>query len=98
VPDRFFTFNPSVSFLVVCSTTEEVETMWDKLSAHPEAEQCGRLKDRYGLSWQIVPTVMEQMLADGDERKVARVTEAFLKMKKFDIQNLKDAYQGKEAG
>jgi predicted 3-demethylubiquinone-9 3-methyltransferase (glyoxalase superfamily) len=77
---------------------EEIDYYWDKLSARPEAEQYGWLKDRYGLSWQIIPTVMEQMLADGDEWKVARVTEAFLKMKKFDIQNLKDAYQGKEAG
>ena len=58
----------------------------------PKAEQCGWLKDKYGLSWQVVPTVMDEMLKDKDKRKLARVTEAFLKMKKFDIAKLKEAY------
>jgi predicted 3-demethylubiquinone-9 3-methyltransferase (glyoxalase superfamily) len=66
----------------------------NKLSADPKAEQCGWLKDKYGLSWQIVPTALEKMLQDKDPKKVARVTEAFLKMKKFDIKTLKQAYEG----
>jgi predicted 3-demethylubiquinone-9 3-methyltransferase (glyoxalase superfamily) len=73
---------------------EEIDYYWDKLSADPKAEQCGWLKDRYGVSWQIVPTVKEEMLKDKDREKLARVTEAFLKMKKFDIELLKKAYKG----
>ena len=65
-----------------------------ELRAVPEAEQCGWLKDKYGLSWQIVPSVMEEIMKDKDEKKIARVTEAFLKMKKFDIAELKKAYAG----
>ncbi len=89
-----FTFNPSVSFIVHCDTQEEIDYFWEKLSAVPEAEQCGWLKDRYGLSWQIVPTVMDEMMQDKDEKSVARVTEAFLKMKKFDIKALEKAATG----
>jgi predicted 3-demethylubiquinone-9 3-methyltransferase (glyoxalase superfamily) len=65
---------------------------WSKLSADPKAEQCGWLKDKFGISWQIVPTLMDAMLQHKNETKVARVTEAFLKMKKFDIAKLKEAY------
>lgn len=90
----FFKFNESVSFMVNCETQEEIDYYWQKLSAVPEAEQCGWLKDRYGLSWQIVPTVMNEVMKDKDEEKVARVTEAFLKMKKFDIAELKRTYSG----
>jgi len=89
-----FTFNEAISFLVRCDTQEEIDYFWGKLSADPEAEQCGWLKDKYGLSWQIVPTVMDEMLKDKDEKKMARVTEAFLKMKKFDIAKLKKACEG----
>lgn len=89
-----FTFNESVSFIVHCDTQEEIDYYWDKLSADPAAEQCGRLKDKYGLSWQIVPTIMDEMMNGKDKEKVARVTEAFLKMKKFDIESLKRAYEG----
>ena len=89
-----FTFNEAISFLVRCDTQEEIDYFWGKLSADPEAEQCGWLKDKYGLSWQVVPTVMDEMLKDKDEKKMARVTEAFLKMKKFDIAKLKKAYEG----
>jgi predicted 3-demethylubiquinone-9 3-methyltransferase (glyoxalase superfamily) len=89
-----FKFNESISFMVNCNTQEEIDYYWDKLSKVPEAEQCGWLKDRYGLSWQIVPAVMEEMMKDKDEKKIARVTEAFLKMKKFDIAELKMAYSG----
>lgn len=90
-----FTFNEAISFIVHCEVQEEIDYYWGKLSADPKAEQCGWLKDKYGLSWQIVPTIMEEMLKDKDKEKIARVTEAFLKMKKFDIKELKKAYEGK---
>jgi predicted 3-demethylubiquinone-9 3-methyltransferase (glyoxalase superfamily) len=90
-----FAFNEAISFLVYCDTQKEIDYYWEKLSAVPEAEQCGWLKDKYGLSWQIVPTTMDEMMKDKDEKKIARVTEAFLKMKKFDIAELKKAYEGK---
>jgi predicted 3-demethylubiquinone-9 3-methyltransferase (glyoxalase superfamily) len=81
---------------VNCDTQEEIDYYWAKLSAVPEAEQCGWLKDKYGLSWQIVPAVMNEMMKDKDEKKIARVTEAFLKMKKLDIAELKKAYSGED--
>lgn len=90
-----FTFNEAISFIVNCETQEEIDYYWGRLSAEPKAEQCGWLKDNYGVSWQIVPKVLEQMLRDKDREKVARVTEAFLKMKKLDIKTLKDAYEGR---
>jgi predicted 3-demethylubiquinone-9 3-methyltransferase (glyoxalase superfamily) len=89
-----FNFNEPMSFMVSCETQEEIDYYWGKLSAVPVAEQCGWLKDGYGLSWQIVPSVMEEMMKDKDQQKIVRVTEAFLKMKKFDIAALKRAYQG----
>jgi predicted 3-demethylubiquinone-9 3-methyltransferase (glyoxalase superfamily) len=89
-----FSFNEAISFMVHCGTQGEIDHYWGKLSAVPEAEQCGWLKDRYGLSWQIVPTAMEEMLGDKDEKRVARVTQAFLQMKKFDIAGLRRAYEG----
>jgi predicted 3-demethylubiquinone-9 3-methyltransferase (glyoxalase superfamily) len=91
-----FKFNEAISFIVYCDTQEEIDYYWEKLSAVPEAEQCGWLKDKHGLSWQIVPTAMTDMLKDKDKEKVARVTEAFLKMKKFDIKVLKRAYEGRK--
>ncbi len=91
-----FKFNESISFIVKCDTQEEIDYYWEKLSAVPEAEQCGWLKDMYGLSWQIVPAGMDEMMADKDPKRLARVTEAFLKMKKFDIEKLKWAYEGKQ--
>lgn len=87
-----FTFNEAISFMVSCNDQQEIDYFWSKLSADPNAGQCGWLKDRFGLSWQIVPTVMSQMLQDRDEKKLARVTQTFLKMKKFDIAKLKEAY------
>jgi predicted 3-demethylubiquinone-9 3-methyltransferase (glyoxalase superfamily) len=90
-----FRFNESISFIVNCDTQEEIDYYWEKLSAVPEAEQCGWLKDKFGLSWQIVPTAMDEMMQDKDPKRVARLTEAFLKMKKFDISALQSAYQGK---
>jgi predicted 3-demethylubiquinone-9 3-methyltransferase (glyoxalase superfamily) len=89
-----FKFNEAISFMVYCDTQEEIDYYWEKLSAVPEAEQCGWLKDKYGLSWQIVPTAMDEMMKEKDNKKLARVTEAFLKMKKFDIASLKRAYEG----
>ena len=90
-------FNEAISFIVHCGMQEEIDYYWGKLSADPNAEQCGWLKDKYGLSWQIVPTVMEEMLKDKDIERLARVTEAFLKMKKFDINVLKKAYYGESS-
>ncbi len=87
-----FTFNEAISFMVHCNTQEEIDYFWSKLSADPKNEQCGWLKDKFGLSWQIVPTLMDQMLSDRDQTKLDRVTEALLKMKKFDIAKLKEAY------
>ena len=87
-----FKFNDAISFMVHCDTQEEIDYYWEKLSADPKAEQCGWLKDKFGLSWQIVPTVMDEMLKDKDQRKIAAVTEAFLKMKKFDIARLRNVY------
>jgi predicted 3-demethylubiquinone-9 3-methyltransferase (glyoxalase superfamily) len=90
-----FTFNEAISFVGNCETQEEIDYYWEKLSADPKAEQCGWLKDKYGPSWQIVPTIMYEMQKDKDKKKLARVTEAFLKMKKFDIERLKEAYKGR---
>ncbi|MBO0722750.1 MAG: VOC family protein [Blastocatellia bacterium] len=86
-----FAFNEAISFMVHCDTQEEIDYYWDRLSAVPEAEQCGWLKDKFGLSWQIVPTAMNEMFKEKDEKKIARVTKAFLQMKKFDIAKLKEA-------
>lgn len=86
-----FKFNESVSFFVECEDQAEIDYFWQKFSAVPEAEQCGWLKDKYGLSWQIVPKILGELMNDPDPAKVQRVTEAFLQMKKFDIQALKDA-------
>jgi len=89
-----FAFNEAISFIVNCDNQAEIDTYWDKLSAVPEAEQCGWLKDRYGLSWQVVPTAMDEMMQSGTNEQIARVTQAFLKMKKFDLAELKKAYEG----
>lgn len=89
-----FGFNEAVSLMVNCDTQNEIDYYWDKLSAVPEAEQCGWLKDRFGVSWQITPTALQELLDRGTEEQVARVTEAFLKMKKFDIAALRKAHEG----
>jgi predicted 3-demethylubiquinone-9 3-methyltransferase (glyoxalase superfamily) len=90
-----FSFNEAISLMVYCDTQAEIDNYWYKLSAVPEAEQCGWLKDRYGLSWQIVPTGMDEMMRTSDQEQLARVTEAFLAMKKFDLAELERAYAGK---
>lgn len=92
--EHAFGFNEAVSLMVYCENQHEIDHYWDKLSAHPQSEQCGWLKDKYGLSWQIVPTAMNKMLESQDSAAVARVTESFLKMKKFDLGQLQKAYDG----
>ena len=87
-----FGFNEAISFMVRCENQQEVDRLWTALSADPRAEQCGWLKDRYGLSWQIVPRVMDDMMQRGTPEQMARVTQAFLKMKKFDITTLQLAF------
>lgn len=88
-----FGFNEAVSLMVVCETQADIDRYWGKLSAVPEAEQCGWLKDRFGVSWQVAPAAMNAMLT-GPKEKVERLTRAFLKMKKFDLAALRKAYDG----
>jgi predicted 3-demethylubiquinone-9 3-methyltransferase (glyoxalase superfamily) len=90
-----FSFNEAVSFMVYCDTQKEIDYYWEKLSAVPEAEQCGWLKDKYSVSWQIVPKDMDEMMSKGTPAQIDRVTQAFLPMKKLDIAKLKEAYEGK---
>jgi predicted 3-demethylubiquinone-9 3-methyltransferase (glyoxalase superfamily) len=90
-----FDFNEAISFVVNCEDQAEVDYYWEKLSAVPEAEQCGWLKDKFGVSWQIVPIAMNDMMASGDQAKIDRVTQAFLRMKKFNIAELEAAAEGK---
>jgi predicted 3-demethylubiquinone-9 3-methyltransferase (glyoxalase superfamily) len=92
--DHDFGFNEAISFMVNCDTQDDIDYYWDSLSAVPEAEQCGWLKDNYGVSWQIVPSVLGELLGSGTKEQTARVTEAFLQMKKFDIAELRRAYEG----
>ena len=88
-----FTFTEAISFFVNCKTQEEVDELWKKLTEGGEEGQCGWLKDKFGLSWQIVPTVLGEMLADKDPEKAQRVMKAMLQMKKLDIKGLKQAYE-----
>ena len=88
-----FKFTEAISFAVSCETQEEVDALWEKLSAHPESEQCGWLKDKYGLSWQVVPTALGEMLGDRDPEKAGRVMQTMLQMKKIDIKKLQQAYE-----
>ena len=90
-----FKFTEALSLVVNCKTQEEVDEMWEKLSAGGEKGVCGWLKDKYGLSWQLVPTVVEKMFQDKDAKKTERVMKALLQMKKLDIKKLKQAYEGK---
>jgi predicted 3-demethylubiquinone-9 3-methyltransferase (glyoxalase superfamily) len=90
-----FTFSPAISFFVNCETQAEVDELWEKLSAGGEKSRCAWLKDKYGMSWQIVPTALGQMLFDNDPEKSKRVMQAMLQMDKIDIAGLKLAYEGK---
>jgi predicted 3-demethylubiquinone-9 3-methyltransferase (glyoxalase superfamily) len=93
--DHRFAFNEAVSLMVYCEDQQEIDYYWSKLSAVPEAEQCGWIKDKYGVSWQIVPADLDRMMAKGDRAALDRVTQAFLSMKKFDIAALARAYEGR---
>jgi predicted 3-demethylubiquinone-9 3-methyltransferase (glyoxalase superfamily) len=90
-----FKFTEAVSFVVNCETQQEVDEFWEKLSQDGEESRCGWLKDKYGLSWQIVPTILGKLMTDPDPQKSKRVMEAMLKMKKIVIDDLKRAYEGK---
>ncbi len=90
-----FKFTEAISFVIRCQDQAEIDYYWEKLTAAGGSEgQCGWLKDKYGLSWQVVPSRMDEMLSSGDTDKIGRVTQAFLKMKKFDIQTLEKAFAG----
>ena len=88
-----FQFTPAISFFVDCYSQEEVDSLWEKLSAGGEKSRCGWLKDKYGLSWQIIPTELGKYLSSPDPIKSKRVMEAMLKMDKIDIAGLKKAYE-----
>jgi predicted 3-demethylubiquinone-9 3-methyltransferase (glyoxalase superfamily) len=87
-----YTFSPAISFFVSCKTQDEVDELWDKLAAGGEKQPCGWLKDKYGVSWQIIPTALGEMLQDKDAQKAGRVMQAMMQMKKIDIKGLKEAY------
>jgi predicted 3-demethylubiquinone-9 3-methyltransferase (glyoxalase superfamily) len=89
-----FKFTEAVSFVVNCQTQDEVDAYWEKLSAGGEPSRCGWLKDRFGLSWQIVPTALPQLLSDPDPEKARRVMKAMLAMQKLDIRALERAREG----
>ena len=89
-----FTFNEAISLIVNCDSQEEIDRYWYKLSAVPAAEQCGWLKDKFGLSWQITPSDMEEMLRSSSQAQVDRVTQAVLPMKKLDMETIRRAYEG----
>ena len=89
-----FTFTEAISFVIYCDNQEEIDYYWAKLSAVPESEQCGWLKDKFGVSWQVAPTAMDEMMANGSPEQIDRVTQAFLQMKKFDLTELSKAFEG----
>jgi predicted 3-demethylubiquinone-9 3-methyltransferase (glyoxalase superfamily) len=93
-----FVFNEAISFMVYCDDQKEIDYYWKELSAVPDAEQCGWLKDKYGISWQIVPSSMEEMMRSGTKNQISRMTQAFLNMKKFDLSALQKAYGGSTRG
>jgi predicted 3-demethylubiquinone-9 3-methyltransferase (glyoxalase superfamily) len=90
-----FKFNESISFFVNCETQHEVDELWEKLSAGGQESRCGWLKDKFGVSWQIIPSVLGQLLGDKDPAKSKRVMQAMLQMQKIDIAGLKRAHEGK---
>lgn len=92
--EQSFKFNESVSFLVDCEDQAEVDYYWEKLSAVPESEQCGWCKDKHGLSWQVIPKQMDELLGGPDKEGAKRATEAMLQMKKINLSELQKAYDG----
>ncbi|HEY6349999.1 MAG TPA: VOC family protein [Candidatus Angelobacter sp.] len=90
-----FKFNEAISLLVNCETQEEVDRLWEKLSDGGQKSQCGWLKDKYGLSWQIIPTALSKLMSGPDREKSGRVMKAMMTMDKIDIQGLQKAYEGK---
>jgi predicted 3-demethylubiquinone-9 3-methyltransferase (glyoxalase superfamily) len=90
-----FKFSEAISFFINCETQQEVDDLWDKLSAGGQKSKCGWLKDKYGLSWQVIPTALGEMLQDKDPKKSQRVMQAMLQMDKIDIARLKQAYDQK---
>ncbi|HLL80004.1 MAG TPA: VOC family protein [Ktedonobacteraceae bacterium] len=90
--EHSFAFNEAISFLIPCETQAEIDYYWEKLSADPQAEQCGWLKDKFGLSWQVWPIAVGEMMQNGTREQIDRITQAFLPMKKFDIATLQKAY------
>ncbi|MGI0081652.1 MAG: VOC family protein [Nitrososphaerales archaeon] len=90
-----FAFSPAISFFVNCETQQEVDELWEKLSKGGEKQRCGWLKDKFGVSWQIIPTALGEMLNDVDSAKSERVMNAMLQMDKIDIQSLRQAYEKK---
>ena len=91
----YFKLTEAFSLIVNCETQEEIDALWEKLSEGGEKSQCGWVKDRFGLSWQIVPTVLRELMSGPDPRKSQRVMAALLKMRKLDIKELRKAYDGK---
>jgi predicted 3-demethylubiquinone-9 3-methyltransferase (glyoxalase superfamily) len=91
-----FTFSPAISLVVNCQTQNEIDELWEKLSEGGEKVECGWLKDKFGVSWQVVPSVLGQMLQDKDAKKTERVMKALLQMKKLDIEGLRKAYAGSQ--
>lgn len=89
-----FTFNEAISLVITCKNQDEIDYFWEKLSADPKAEQCGWLKDKYGVSWQVVPDGMNEMMNDEDPEKVKRAMQAVLGMKKLDINEIQKAFEG----
>ena len=87
-----FQFTPAISFFVNCETQQEVNELWEKLSAGGEKSRCGWLKDKFGVSWQIIPTVLGELMRDKDPRKAKNVMQAMLQMDKLDIKRLREAH------
>jgi predicted 3-demethylubiquinone-9 3-methyltransferase (glyoxalase superfamily) len=92
--EQDFGFNEAISIMVYCEDQNEIDRYWDALTAVPESEQCGWLKDKFGVSWQILPTSLDEMMTNGTQEQIDRVTQAFLPMKKFDLAELQKAYEG----
>jgi predicted 3-demethylubiquinone-9 3-methyltransferase (glyoxalase superfamily) len=89
-----FKFSEAISFVVNCETQEEVDELWDKLAEGGRTQQCGWLKDKFGLSWQIIPSALPELMSDPDPERSRRVTEVMLQMTKIDIAKLRQAYEG----